>query len=76
LESFAQSRNVEALPLQKKEKPSTAQKKCLTSLLLGNRTRVNGHVQRALVGRDLSRHRSGGNGNEDGGGSHFESCFG
>lgn len=42
------------------------------SLLLGNRVRVNGHVESALVGRDLGRHHSSGNGNEDGGGSHFE----
>lgn len=45
---------------------------CLTSLLLGNRARVNGHVERTLVGRNLGRHHSGGNGNKDGGGSHFE----
>lgn len=42
------------------------------SLLLGNSVGVNGHVERALVGRDLGRHHSSGNGNEDGGGSHFE----
>lgn len=48
-----------------------------SSLLLGNRVRVNGHVQRALVGRNsLSRHRSSGNGDEDGRGSHFRSWFG
>ncbi len=51
----------------KKEK-----EKWLTSLLLGNRVGVNGHVESALVGRDLGRHHSSGNGNEDGGGSHFE----
>lgn len=49
-----------------------------SSLLLGNSVGVNGHVQSALVGRNssLGRDRSGGDGDEDGGGSHFRSCFG
>lgn len=47
-------------------------KTCLTSLLLGNRAGVNGHVERALVGRDLSGNRSSGHDNKDGGGSHLE----
>jgi hypothetical protein len=42
------------------------------SLLLGNRAGVNGHVERALVGRDLSGNRSSGHDNKDGGGSHLE----
>lgn len=70
-----------SIPPQKKVGKKKAEKKkgaeCLTSLLLGNRVGVNGHVQRALVGlNSLGRHRSSGNGDEDGRGSHFRSCFG
>lgn len=46
------------------------------SLLLGNSVGINSHVKRALVGRDLGRHQSSGDGNENSGGSHLERRFG
>jgi len=43
-----------------------------SSLLLGDKAGVDLHVERAGIVLDLSRHRSGGNSDEDGGKSHFE----
>lgn len=67
--AFAQSRT----KTLRRERASQKVRACLTSLLLGNRVGINSHVKSALVGRDLRRHQSSGNGDENGGGSHLES---